>query len=267
LALYASSDVPFSTADVILKVVRYIRDWVFSIPTLLAFGLSLAFFDIVGRIALLFGRRPFEWTMAALQKCLLWSFLPSNVRVNVERSAEMADDTPYILVSNHQAMLDVPIFGGLLIRSFPKYVAKKELGRWIPSVSLNLKRGGNALIDRDDRRQAFAAIRKLASESQERGTSIVMFPEGRRSRDGETLDFQPGGLAMVLRSAPDMAVVPTVIDGSWKVFLHNMFPVPFGTKVRIRFGTPIERSADLDAAAIMATVEEFIADTLAEWRA
>ena len=233
---------------------------------MLAFGLSLGFYDIVGRIALLFGRRPFEWVMAALQRTLIWCFRFSHVRVRMERSGAVVDGEPYIMVSNHQSILDVPVFGGLMIRSFPKYVAKAELGRWIPSVSLNLTKGGNALIDRDDRRQALSAIKQLAAESEERGNSIVIFPEGRRSRDGELLDFQPGGLAMLMRVAKDMPIVPTVIDGSWKVFAHNLFPVPFGTKVRVRIGDPIVRSDDLDTTAALAQCESFIRDTLTEWR-
>lgn len=259
---------PFPCQSVARQVsfLRTVRDWIFTVPTVVAFGLTLVFYDAVGRVALLFGRRPFEWVMAALQRTLLWTFRLSNVRVEVERSPQMRTGTPYIMLSNHQSMIDVPIFGGLLLRSFPKYIAKTELGRWIPSVSLNLKHGGNALIDRDDSRQALRAIKKLATESQERGTSIVIFPEGRRSRDGEPLEFKAGGLAMLLRSAPDMAVVPTVIDGSWKVFLHNMFPVPFGTKVRVRFGAPIERLSGRDADWIMAESEDFITNTLAEWR-
>ena len=72
----------------------------------------------------------------------------------MEEPPEIANGEAYIMVSNHQSMLDVPIFGGLLMRTFPKYIAKTELGRWIPSVSLNLTRGGNALIDRNDARQA-----------------------------------------------------------------------------------------------------------------
>ena len=249
-----------------MKAVRLIRDWIFSIPTLVAFGLALAFYDIVGRLALLFGRRPFEWVMAALQKTLLLAFRLSHVTVALERPPEMRDGEPYIIVSNHQSMLDVPIFGGLLVRSFPKYIAKTELGRWIPSVSLNLTRGGNALIDRNDSRQALTAIKQLAQESKERGNSIVIFPEGHRSRDGELMEFATGGLAMLMRAAPDMPIVPTVIDGSWKVFLHNMLPVPFGTKVRVRFGPPIDRSDGRNATMLMAECEAFMTATLAEWR-
>ena len=113
-----------------MKAVRLIRDWIFSIPTLVVFGLALAFYDVVGRVALLFGRRPFEWVMAALQKTLLLAFRLSHITVALERPPEMRDGEPYIMVSNHQSMLDVPIFGGLLVRSFPKYIAKAELGRW-----------------------------------------------------------------------------------------------------------------------------------------
>ena len=252
--------------DMPVKTIRLIRDWIFSIPTFVGFGLALAFYDIVGRVALLFGRRPFEWVMAALQRTLIWVFRFSHVRVKLDKSPAIVDGQPYIMVSNHQSILDVPVFGGLLIRSFPKYVAKKELGRWIPSVSLNLTRGGNALIDRSDPRQALTAIKQLAVESTERGNSIVIFPEGRRSRDGELLEFQAGGLAMLMRSAKDMPVIPTVIDGSWKVFAHNLFPVPFGTMVRVRMGEPIGRDGH-DASSMMAECESFIRQTLEEWRA
>jgi hypothetical protein len=60
-----------------------LRDWLFTVPTLIAFGLSLVVFDITGRIALLFGLRPFEWTMAALQRTLLSVFAISGVRLSL----------------------------------------------------------------------------------------------------------------------------------------------------------------------------------------
>ncbi len=56
---------------------RTIRDWFFSIPTLIAFGLTLVVFDLAGRVALLFGLRQFEWVMAGLQRTLLGVFLIS----------------------------------------------------------------------------------------------------------------------------------------------------------------------------------------------
>jgi 1-acyl-sn-glycerol-3-phosphate acyltransferase len=242
-----------------------VRDWVFTIPTLVAFGLSLAVFDIAGRIALLFGLRPFEWTMAALQRTLLAVFGISGVRFDVEGLDRFDPSGGYLFVSNHQSMYDVPIFGGILIRNFPKYVAKRSLARGIPSISLNLRRGGNALIDRGDRVQAMAAITAMAADCERRNVSAVIFPEGTRSRDGSLGNYRVGGVAALMEGAPDLEIIPTVIDGSWKVFLHNMFPVPFGTHVKVAFGTPIARDSDDDPGAVVDQCREWADGVLKTW--
>src|SRR5690606_12848901 len=124
------------------------------IPFLLAFGATLLFFDLAGRVARLFSLRAFEYVMAALQRTLTSLFLMCGTRVHVERPDSIRPRTGYAVISNHQSLFDIALLGGVLFTNFPKYVAKKELGRGIPSISLNLKHGGNALIDRTDRRQA-----------------------------------------------------------------------------------------------------------------
>ena len=127
-----------------------LRDWVFTFPFLLTFGLILLVFDVAQRIARLFGQRPQEYVAGALQIALVWAFRISGTRIHVERSLHVRPRTPYLIVANHQSMFDVPIFGALFFTNFPKYVSKKALAKWIPSISYNLRRGGNALIDRGD---------------------------------------------------------------------------------------------------------------------
>jgi 1-acyl-sn-glycerol-3-phosphate acyltransferase len=246
-------------------MMRSVRDWVFTIPTVIAFGLALVVFDIAGRIALLFGLRQFEWTMAALQRTLLGVFRISGVRFEVEGLDGFDASGGYIFVSNHQSIYDVPIFGGILVRNFPKYVAKRSLAKGIPSISLNLKRGANALIDRGDRNQATKAIEEMAANCQRRDVSAVIFPEGTRSRDGTLGEYRLGGLASLIKGAPDLEIIPTVIDGSWKVFAHNMFPVPFGTRVRVAFGSPIPRNADDDPALIVEQCQRWASEVLERW--
>jgi len=53
-----------------------------------------------------------------------------------------------------------------------------------------------------------------------------------------------------------------VIDGSWRVFAHNMFPIPFGTRVRVMFGEPIRRRADEDPAAIVERCHQWASQAL-----
>ena len=161
---------------------RRVVDWLFTVPFLITFGLVLGLFDPLQRIARLFGPRPHEIVVGLLQKSLLGAFRLCGTRLEVDRSAEVKPWTPYLIVSNHQSMFDVPIFGALLFSNFPKYVAKRELARWIPSISYNLRHGGNAVIDRTDADQALAAIRGLGQQVEQRGVSAVIFPEGTRAR-------------------------------------------------------------------------------------
>jgi len=241
-------------------------DWVFTVPFLLVFGLLLLIFDPLQRVARLFGRRPQEMVVGALQWALIKDFGLAGMHLRVERAAAVKPHTPYIIIANHQSMFDVPIFGGLLFTNYPKYVSKRSLGRGIPSISYNLRVGGNALIDRDDRAQAQAEIRALGARAQERGVSVVIYPEGTRSRDGAMRPFRPGGTLTLLSAAPRLAIVPATIDGSWRLLRHNLLPVPFGVTVRVRFGEPIERRADEDPGEIVERVRGEIEATLQRWR-
>jgi 1-acyl-sn-glycerol-3-phosphate acyltransferase len=241
-------------------------DWVTTIPMVIAFGTTLVLGDICARIARLFSLRAMEIAVGAAQRVLIWTFRISGVRLTVERDPAVHAKRGYIFLSNHQSLFDVPIFGGLLFSNYPKYVAKVELANWIPLISFNLKRGGNVIIDRGNRVDSVHAIAAFAATCQQRDVSAVMFPEGTRSRDGTLQDFRKAGTAVLLDAAPDLLVVPTTIDGSWRLLINKMFPIPFGTKVRVRFGVPIERQPD-DTGTIMEEARFEISRTLDEWRA
>lgn len=90
------------------------------------------------------------------------------------------------------------------------------------------------------------------------GHSLVWFPEGERSRNGELLRFRPGiGLLMLSQQAP---VVPTWIEGAGRALPPGKL-LPRPTKITLRFGPPAE-AAELEAEGQGATPEERIADAL-----
>jgi 1-acyl-sn-glycerol-3-phosphate acyltransferase len=246
---------------------KKIVDWLFTIPFLVSFGLTLAIFEPIARIARMFGLRPMEVTMGVMQRILIFVFRIGGTRLRIERSPLVLPRTGYILVSNHQSMFDIPIFGGVLFSNYPKYVSKRELGRWLPSISFNLTHGGNALIDRNDPVQARQAIRELAVSAAARDVAVVIFPEGTRSRDGTLKTFRSGGLKELLEAAPDLPVVPTTVDGAWKLLRNNLFPIPFGTTVRVRFSDPLARRVGEDYDELIASARSVIEATLLEWRA
>ena len=203
-----------------------------------------------------------------LQKSLVAALALCGTRLRVERAGGLDAGRPALFVSNHQSMFDIPILGTVLAPHYLKFVSKRELARrWIPSISYNLRRGGNALIDRNDRADALEAIRKLgAEEVAGRGVSAVIFPEGTRARGGVLGPFRPQGTLALMAAAPDAPVVPVAIDNSWRLLEHGLRPAPFGTRVRVFVGSPIERAAGEDAGAAFAAAQGQIQDVLARWR-
>lgn len=243
-----------------------VRDWVFTLPFLVAFGVILLVFDPLQRVARLFGRRPQEWVAGWLQVSLVGAIRLTGARITVERSPRLEKGKAYLFIGNHQSMFDIPIHGAALFSHYPRYVSKRSLARWIPSISYNLRAGGHALIDRDDRSQATDAIRGLAEQVVTRGVSAMLYPEGTRARAGRLAPFRPAGALALFRAAPEVPVVPVAIDESWKLLQHNLLPVPFGTHIRLRVGDPIERSPDEDPKAILEQCRQEIAKTLEGWR-
>jgi 1-acyl-sn-glycerol-3-phosphate acyltransferase len=246
--------------------VRRVIDWIFTVPFLLAFGGLLLLFDPLQRLARLFGRRPQEIVAGWLQVCLVAAIRLTGARISIERSPRLEPGRPYLFIGNHQSMFDIPIHGAALFRHYPKYVSKRELARWIPSISYNLRAGGNAIIDRSDRSQATQVIRRLGAQVMERGVSAVLYPEGTRARQGELARFRPAGALALFETAPGVPVVPIAIDGSWRLLRRNLLPVPFGTRIRLRIGDPIPRSADEDLPAILSECRREIIKTLEGWR-
>lgn len=241
---------------------RRIIEWITTVPFLMLFGVALLVFDIAGRIVRPFSLRAFEIVMASLQRTLTALFVICGTTIAIDRHPDIDANTGYVVISNHQSLFDIVMIGGFLFTNYPKYVAKAELARWIPSVSLNLRRGGNALIQRNDRRQSLSAIVEMAAVAQERNVSVVIFPEGTRSQRGELGPFKRAGTNALLNAADRLPVIPTAIEGSWR--LNKMTPLRFGSQVKIKFGKPMPRHPN-DADEMREAAQRFIAQTIEDW--
>jgi 1-acyl-sn-glycerol-3-phosphate acyltransferase len=149
-----------------MRVVHAILSWLTTIVFLPTFGAVMVLFDVAQRVAYyVFGRARRSTSRARCSGCSCGRFAICGTHLAVERDPAVRSWTPYIVVSNHQSMFDIVILGSLLFSNFPKYISKRELGRWIPTVSFNLRAGGHVLIDRGDAPQALAAIRELGGAS------------------------------------------------------------------------------------------------------
>ncbi|TMA80128.1 MAG: 1-acyl-sn-glycerol-3-phosphate acyltransferase [Deltaproteobacteria bacterium] len=243
-----------------------VLDWAVTLLFLPVFGLVLLVFEVVQRVAKAFGKRPHDYAVGGLCTSLVTAFRITGLRLKVERSPAVRSHQAYLIISNHQSMFDIALLGHVFFTNFPKFVSKRSLARRIPSVSYNLQRGGNCLIDRDDAEQALGAIRALGERVERNGVSAVIFPEGTRARAGALGAFKPRGSLALLAAAPATAIVPVAIDESWRLMRANFLPIPFGVRVRVHIGDPIRRRPDEDHAELLDRVHDEIAAALAAIR-
>lgn len=214
-------------------------DWLLYIPFGLAFVGSLVFFDILQRCAVLFGNRAHERVIDALNAVLVLILKIVRVRVRVRYSEPISGELPIIVMANHQSLYDIPILHSIFRHYRPKFVAKRELARWIPSVSFNLRHGGGIIIDRRNPRQSIAALKSFSQTMVAEGVSLVIFPEGTRSRDGKTREFHSSGVETVLRHVSKAQIIPVSIKGSNLLYPYRLGPVRCGVRVAVRVHKPI----------------------------
>ncbi len=170
-------------------------------------------------------------------------------------------DAPLIVVSNHQSTLDVPPIMWYLRKHHIKFVAKKELSKGVPSISFNLKHGGSALIDRKDRNQAVNAIKKMCGNIEKNNYSVVIFPEGTRSRNGVPKPFRKTGLKTLVQNIPSAYILPITINNAWKVTRYGSFPLGIGTNVTFDVHKPIKAN-DVPFDILFEKAEKTIVDAI-----
>ncbi len=168
------------------------------------------------------------------------TFLFSNFKI--ENRELIPADKPIIFVANHQGLFDIVGFAWYFRKYHPKYVSKIELGKGIPSISYNLQHGGSVLIDRKDPKQALPLLKKMGEYININSRSVVIFPEGTRTRTGKPKPFVSNGLKILCKYAPSAYVVPVTINNSWKIFRYGSFPLGIGNQIRITVHSPIKVS-------------------------
>ncbi len=166
-------------------------------------------------------RRSFETTERYTKLAIrhIFSLMASycGVRLSFENLSGQELPERFLLVTNHQSLMDIPVCMKLFPTRILRFVAKLELRQGIPFISLILRSQGHALIRRrGDATQAMHAIRRYARRCEREGTCPVIFPEGTRSRDGKIGVFHTAGIRRILEETP-LPVVVAALEGGWRV--------------------------------------------------
>jgi 1-acyl-sn-glycerol-3-phosphate acyltransferase len=138
-----------------------------------------------------------------------------------------------VFCSNHESNVDPPVLFQTLHRRL-HILYKAELHRF-PIMGTVFDVGGFVAVDRSDREQAMASIRR-GSQSLRSGNSFLIFPEGTRSRSGDLLPFKKGGFIMAIEA--QVPVVPVAVSGG-RAAMRKGSAVVRPVVVTVRIGRPI----------------------------
>jgi 1-acyl-sn-glycerol-3-phosphate acyltransferase len=140
----------------------------------------------------------------------------------------------YVLMSNHQSHVDVPTLF-VALPMVPGFLAKAELRR-VPLFGRAMEVGGHVFVDRAKHDRAVEAIAAAAEDIRE-GGSIVIFPEGTRSRRREVMPFKKGGFHLAKQAG--VPIVPIGVRGTAEVLPAHSREILPGT-VEVHVGDPID---------------------------
>jgi 1-acyl-sn-glycerol-3-phosphate acyltransferase len=171
----------------------------------------------------------------------------------------------YVVAANHLSMFDVP----LLLEELPisgRYLSKKELFR-LPLIGRAMRTIGIIEVDRQAGGSSRQAINEGVRVAAERGHSLLVFPEGTRSRDGNLLPFKKGAFRIAIDTG--LPLLPVIIEGTDRISRPGSKVYRPGT-VHIRILEPIETSTMTnrdDLGSLAARVEQSITEHYSALRA
>lgn len=159
------------------------------------------------------------------------------ISIEVEGLEYLEPGRSYIVLSNHQSLLDIPVTLAAVPRTI-RFVAKKELLK-TPAFGAALRRSDHIVIDRKDPRSAMTTLNSAMALCSE-GICVLFYAEGSRSDDGKVKAFKKGGVMMAIQSG--LPIVPLSVSGTRKFLPKGCAVVRPGGKVRLTFAQPIETS-------------------------
>ena len=205
---------------------------------------------------------PFDRRLAALHlfSCFwasLYTWCNPLWRVRIEGRERIDRRRTYVMVSNHQSLVDILV----LFRLFThfKWVSKAENFR-IPFVGWNMTLNRYIRIERGSARGNLSMMRSAGAALGE-GSSVMIFPEGTRSLTGTPGAFKPGAFELAIRSGS--SVLPIVIEGTSAALPKRGFVLRGKHAIRVRILPPVSPSRAPDAESLAHLVREMIAGEIA----
>lgn len=163
--------------------------------------IGVSFFSHTGNIPHSMGR---WWSRSILRV--------AGIKVKIRGLENLDPEKPFVFMCNHQSNFDILVLFSALPVQF-RWIAKAELFK-IPLFGHSMRGAGYISIERKDRKKAIQSL-KQAAERIRSGVSVMIFPEGTRSPDGNIGEFKKGGF--ILAYDAGVPIIPIVLNGTWPI--------------------------------------------------
>lgn len=179
----------------------------------------------------------------------------TGLRIQIEGLERLDPKATYVFMPNHASFLDILLAFAYIPHNF-RIITKEEIF-WIPVMGWALKRSRQIPMDRNNPRKGLRSL-KRASGLLAAGISIVVFPEGTRTSDGEIGDFKATLFILPIRTG--VPVVPVLIEGTFAALRRGavfLDPVP----LKLTFYSPVSPASlkDKDRSIYAKGVREILA--------
>lgn len=165
--------------------------------------------------------------------------------MNVKGTSELDFTEPRVYLANHSSYMDIPcLFSGLSVNLY--FIAKAEVKK-IPFVGIFMMATKMIFLDRTSRQKSINSMNS-AGELIKKGKSVLVFPEGTRSRTGELQNFKKGAFMLAYNSG--LTIVPVHLEGTNHVMPSDSLSIKPG-KVQMTIGQPICSSDFSDLQSLM----------------
>lgn len=206
-------------------------------------------------------RGPLKAAWYGATSMVIWILTKLLYRLKTEGRLRVPNKGPVVLLANHTSHLDPPLVGGSTRRQL-SYLARATL--FVGPFAWLIRSYDAVPVDRDG--SGIAGIKATLKRLKQGGT-MVLFPEGTRSEDGELKPFKPGFVAMVRRSKATL--VPLGIVGAGEVWPKGRSWPKLTGRIAMHYGEPIpaEALAELTDEEAVALAEERVRACIAAARA
>ena len=236
------------------KIFVFIYQWLIYVPILIVLTLLTAITVMV--FSPIFGNKfwgyyPPKWW----SRLVCWAAL---CRIKTSGHENLNPKQSYVFIANHQGAFDIFLVYGFLNQNI-KWVQKQSL-RHIPFVGKASEIAGHVFVDNSSPKARARTVDEAKKQIVD-GVSVMMFPEGSRTKTGKLGRFHKGAYQIAIDLK--LPIVPLTINGSYDVLrAHSLLIHPGKLELIIHKPIPTENLSEDEIPMLMEKTKEIIASGL-----